>query len=909
MTGISADEWRSLSEHLDLALDLDESARTAWVGVLAKQDPALADRVARALAARERVGFAEFLAGPSPLPIEDTGAATLIGRAVGPYVIEAEIGRGGMGSVWRARRTDGRYEGTVAIKFVHAAWIGRAGEQRFRIEGKLLGRLDHPHIARLLDAGVLEGSQPYLILEYVEGEPIDAYCERHRLSVEGRVGLFLDVLAAAAHAHSHLIVHRDIKPANIFVTRDGVVKLLDFGIAKLLDDDPGSSALTRSSAAALTPQYAAPEQLLGQPVSTATDVYALGLVLYVLLTGSHPIPTDSRSNAQLINAVVTEVPPHASAVARVATIPGRALEGDLDNILHKALKKEPRERYASVDALADDLRRYLTDQPVQARPDTLGYRTQKFVRRHRGGVAATSLAFIASLAGVTATLLQGREARVQRDFAYAQLSRAENVTDFNAFVLSDAAPMGRPFTVNDLLRRAEHIVDRQQGPIDSNQVELLIALGRQFETQEQHSDSRRILEKAYQRSQALIEPSTRAKAACALAEAISNSDAPLSATRLIEEGLAQIPKKPQFALDRVFCLCRASEVQRNAGDFAVALILVQRALQELRASPFDSDAMEMHVRMDVAESLSQLGRTQDAIREFAQVSALATKLGRDETQTAGTIYNNWGLALSSVGQSLEAERLFRRAIEVNRAAGSDQAESPTLLTNYARTLNALARFDEAADTAQKALNIAERDGADQVIDQSMVVLSQIFVDQQQFARAQVIIDELEPRLQRHLAPGHYAFAALLATRAIAAAGLGDGQTAITLADKAVAMGEDSRRSGKANAAILARLYLKRAKVQLSGNRAAAAVIDANRCVTLLVSQLEPGTASSILGEAYLTLAQAKKTTGDLEAARQAAATATDQFSRSVGPDNPRTRAALDLQLAMSTQDRAAPRKK
>jgi serine/threonine protein kinase len=272
MADISAEEWRVLSECLDQALDLDESARDTWLAQLKRKDPEMAERVVRAIAVRQQPGFSKFMSSASVLPSEETLGLTLIGRRVGAYEIEAEIGRGGMGSVWRARRADGRYQGTVAIKFVHASWIGPTGEHRFQIEGNVLSRLDHPHIARLLNAGILDSAQPYLVLEYVEGEPIDAYCARHQLGVEARVRLFIDVLAAVAHAHAQLVVHRDIKPANVFVTNEGVVKLLDFGIAKLLDDE--SDRNTRSGVA-LTPQYAAPEQLLGQPISTATDVYAL----------------------------------------------------------------------------------------------------------------------------------------------------------------------------------------------------------------------------------------------------------------------------------------------------------------------------------------------------------------------------------------------------------------------------------------------------------------------------------------------------------------------------------------------------------------------------------------------------------------------------------------------------------
>src|ERR1700689_5351295 len=429
MATVPPEQWRPFSEYLDQALDLPEADRAAWLAALAQSSPQLAAAVADALSQRDRKGYSEFLAAPL-LANEHLGGATLIGRHVGPYVIEAEIGRGGMGSVWRARRVDDRFETTVAVKFLHASWIGLQGEQRFRSEGQMLGRLDHPNIARLIDAGLLDATHLYLVLEYVEGEAIDAYCTAQKLTVEARVELFLGVLAAVAHAHSHLIVHRDIKPTNIFVTRGGSVKLLDFGIAKLLDDATGSAALTKSGATALTPQFAAPEQLLGKPVTTATDVYSLGLVLYVLLTGRHPILTESNSSAHLIQAILTQEPPHASTVARVPTIQRRSLEGDLDNILGKALKKAPDERYASVEAFADDLKRYLTHEPVKARADTATYRLTKFLRGHRGGVLSGVLTVLILCAATVVTFMQKIAADRQRDAAEFEARRAESSNEF-----------------------------------------------------------------------------------------------------------------------------------------------------------------------------------------------------------------------------------------------------------------------------------------------------------------------------------------------------------------------------------------------------------------------------------------------------------------------------------------------
>ncbi len=472
------EKWQHLSRLLDQVLDLEEPERARWLETLGKTEPEMAERVSAALAAREREGFTGFLAG-SPIDLQGMGESTLVGRQIGSYVIDAEIGRGGMGSVWKAHRSDGLYQGVVAIKFVHAAWIGRTGEQRFRIEGDLLGRLDHPNIARLIDAGVLVGTQPYLILEYIEGEPIDAFCEREQLGLEARINLFLGVLAAVAHAHSHLIVHRDIKPGNIFVTHGGSVKLLDFGIAKLLQGD-GAAATTLSGAVPLTPQYAAPEQLLGKPVTTLTDVYSLGLVLYELLTGTQPIAAGTRSSAEWMRAVLTEEPARASTASTVPTIRRRALEGDLDNILRKALKKEPAERYASIGALADDLRRFLTHEPVRARADTIPYRVSKFVRRHRGGVLSALLVAIGLIGTSTVALWQLYLAHQERDISLGETRRTRGLSELSSFMLTESTANAPPQELRKRLDHAVEFVERNfQGEQDV-MASLLFGLGANY---------------------------------------------------------------------------------------------------------------------------------------------------------------------------------------------------------------------------------------------------------------------------------------------------------------------------------------------------------------------------------------------------------------------------------------------
>jgi len=396
------ERWRAVSPHLDRALELSGSERETWLATLRAQDAQLAADVQALLDERDAVSREGFLeGGAGPLP----GQASLAGQVVGAYTLVSLIGQGGMGSVWLARRSDGRFEGQAAVKLLNAERVGPAGEGRFKREGSILARLTHPNIARLIDAGLSPFGPPYLVLEHVEGQHVDRYCDERSLGVAARVALFLDVLAAVAHAHANLIVHRDIKPSNVLVGAFGQVKLLDFGIAKLLEDehDPGTGAvLTRDGARPLTPEYAAPEQVTGGQITTATDVYALGVLLYVLLSGRHPAGAALRSPAELLRAVVDEEPRRLSdAAGETRTLPAetsgenaarrgatperlrRILRGDLDNVVAKALKKEPQQRYASVTALADDLRRYLAHEPVSARPDTLAYRAAKFVRRHR----------------------------------------------------------------------------------------------------------------------------------------------------------------------------------------------------------------------------------------------------------------------------------------------------------------------------------------------------------------------------------------------------------------------------------------------------------------------------------------------------------------------------------------------
>ncbi|MEO8188579.1 MAG: serine/threonine-protein kinase, partial [Burkholderiaceae bacterium] len=360
------------------------------------------------------------------------------------------------------------------------ALLARGGAERFAREGNMLARLTHPNIARLLDAGVATsatvGGQPYLVLEYIEGVPLDRYCDGNALSIDKRLHLFLDVLAAVAHAHTNLILHRDLKPSNILVTAQGQVKLLDFGIGKLLaEQDTAASAteLTHLAGRAFTLDYAAPEQVQGHDVTTATDVYALGVLLYQLLAGRHPTALPTQTAVDRVRAVVDKEPALVSEAAakadestvqaRVTVAPklARTLRGDLDNIVAKALKKQAAERYPTVAALADDLRRYLDHEPVSARADSLAYRTSKFVRRYRLAVGAASVTLLALLAGVIATTWQAIEARNQRDEARFQAERALAKSNLLNLMLTAISDAGQPLTQREILDRSVVLVEKQ----------------------------------------------------------------------------------------------------------------------------------------------------------------------------------------------------------------------------------------------------------------------------------------------------------------------------------------------------------------------------------------------------------------------------------------------------------------
>jgi tetratricopeptide (TPR) repeat protein len=873
MIGIDPKTWTQVSPLLDDALDLPSTERAAWLDRLQATRPAIATILADLLAAHDRVADSPFLQVPMVTAQEGSAGAT-----VGAYTLETPLGTGGMGTVWRARRSDGRYEGAVAVKLLHLSALDAAGAARFQREGTVLARLSHPHIAHLFDAGVRPTGQPYLVLQLVEGHRIDSYAAAAGLGVEACLGLFLQVCDAVAHAHSHLIVHRDIKPSNVLVDASGHATLLDFGIAQLLDRDGTAGPSPR----ALTPEFASPEQVRGDALTTATDVYALGVLLYRLLTGCHPTGPGLASPAEHALATVERIPDAASAVAP----PGRRrrLTGDLDVILAKALEKSPADRYASVEALASDIRRHLRHEPIAARADSRVYRLRTFARRHRGGVGIAAAVTLALAGAATALWVQGRQSARDRDFALQQLARAEATIDLNQFLLTDAAPQGRPFTAGDLLSRAEALLNRHPvDPPDAPTVESLISIGTQFQSQDEDGNARRVLSRAYALAQQLPAGhiSTRAAAGCALAGTLARGDLDdLSrAQSLVEAALQLLPDARPFVLDRVRCERSAATVARHAGDDAGDIAHVTTARHLLRQSGLGSPLALLDAELAMAAAYRSGGRMTEAEQAYRDGWAQLRALGRDRTEQAGTLLNDWGLALMSLGRPLDADRAFAEAVAISQADATGASVSPMLLLNAARPVLELGREDQAIAMIERAIEEAARLD-DQVVQlQALMLLAGAERQRGRLDRAAELFDRAEAQLRQRLPPGHGAFSALTLQRAVIATARGQLTLARSLADDALARAEAISPQDE----LVSGALLRRAQIGIAERRGDLALEDATRAVDAEVQRAVPGALSSRLGRMYLTLGEAQRSAGRDADARSTLQTALRHLEATLGP--------------------------
>ncbi len=622
--------------------------------------------------------------------------ATLAGQAVGSYTLVSPIGHGGMGTVWLAERNDGRFEGRAAVKFLNAALMGTPSVERFRREGSILARLAHPHIARLIDAGVSPFGQPYLVLEHVAGEPIDHYCKALGLGTEARIRLFLDALDAVAHAHSNLIVHRDIKPSNVLVTPEGSVKLLDFGIAKLLEEAgeaAGATALTRESGVALTPEYAAPEQMIGGAITTATDVYSSGVLLFALLGGerrSGSLPDTMRA---LVDAEFPSLP---------------TVRGDLATIVAKALKRDPAERYASAAAFAEDLRHYLDHEPIAARPDTLGYRASKFLRRRWRGVtaAAAVAALIIGLTGFYAARLTA-----ERNRARFEADKAGKVSALLTSMLTASDPFGNPDgkepTVRGLLDAGAARVRKELAGQFELQAQMLTVIGRVYQRLGANDKSQVLLEEALAIGRRSPENETLAQTLNDLGVMLRDKGDNPGAARMLGEALTI--RRRLLGNENKEVAVTVSElgrVARDMGDQEGAEAFTTEALRIRRKIFGEDDTETATTENDLALVLRDSGKLSDAATLLRQSLAVHRKVFGEEHAAVARITGNLGMVTESMGDLAGAEALFRQSLAISRKVlDKNHPDIGIALNKLSGPLIKQGKYEEAAALLREAIEI------------------------------------------------------------------------------------------------------------------------------------------------------------------------------------------------------------
>jgi eukaryotic-like serine/threonine-protein kinase len=766
---IDARRWAELNRLLGEALDQPAAQRAQWIETLAPDfddlKPSLRDLLSRAAA----VETSDFL---NALPRVDIDAAEPAADAlteqpddmVGPYRLVRELGGGGMGTVWLAQRPDGLINRPVALKLPHGAWQRAGLAERMAREREILATLNHPNIARLYDAGLTAAGQPYLALEYIAGRPIDAYCRDEQLGPKACLELFTQVANAVAYAHGKLVIHRDLKPANILVTAEGQVRLLDFGIAKLLDEGSAyATQLTELSGRALTPDYASPEQILGDPLTIASDVYSLGVILYELLSGTRPYKLKRDSRGALEDAIVQAEPPRPSAVADRQR--SRALRGDLDTIVTKALKKNPQERYATVHALLEDIQRYLTARPVLAQPDSARYRLAKFILRNKLAVATTAAISVALISGSGLVAWQASVATAER-------KRAEDVKEFIASVFREADPTrgaGDVLSAAELLSQAENRL-KSAGGDPALTLELLTIISESLFGLQQNAEAARVANEALQ----------------------------LQST----SGVRDVLLKARLHL----VLSQAYEyLGRNDDAYAE----LQRSYTELARSEQPNDPLSVQIKLHEAAlglAMSDFAVTERAANEAIAAASVITGARSAEVATALQLLSQ-AYIFTKRGE-LAVER-SKQAFDLMRQLHAGDMTHPKVMDSamyYSQALAFVGDFDQAAEVIHAATENAirvfgrdnrmvgdlyaravppdlERGALESAVENARAAIS-------------IYLREAQPGTEQHAFLARLLGHSLLAARA--------GPQAVTALEEAVRL---SAPTGSANAALHARVSL------------------------------------------------------------------------------------------------------
>ncbi|HSB24928.1 MAG TPA: serine/threonine-protein kinase [Burkholderiaceae bacterium] len=860
---MSTQRWHELQALFAAALEQPIDGRDAFVEQACGADAALASQLRALLAhdeqAEDPVTHLVQEAASRALGDRDARRAW-VGRRLGAWRIVEHLADGGMGAVFRAERADGQFEQQVAIKLLNPAFVAGQAADRLAAERRILARLEHPHIARLLDGGTTDDGAPYFVMEYVDGTPIDDYCSTHALDTAARLKLFRQVCGAVDAAHRNLVVHRDLKPANILVDRQGQPKLLDFGIAKLVER--ADATLTAADQRVLTPTHASPEQIRGEPVTTSTDVYALGVLLYQLLAGRLPFTGDEKtpaSAAELARQVLHSEPPPPSAAVmqgrreRIgaarqhdATLTprrlGRELRGDLDNIVMMALRKEPARRYGSVQALDDDIARFLRNQPVHARSNALRYRIGKFVLRHRVGLVAGAAVLLGAMALVGfytwQLALERDRAQQAAELARVAAERAEKVAEFLAGVFAVADPtnnLGKTVTARELLDHGAQQIDRELAGDPAVQAALMEAMGDAYRNLGLYPEARDLQQKALDVRLSEFGPDS-AEAARSLSrlgqvtEDLGHYDAaighlqralailrraqspdPLAIARALralanarrENGkdYAEAERTYLAAIDSAARAGKAGDAERArsmtglgfvlrfSGKLTAARSWLEQALA-LRIQTFG----ETHP--ETIQSISALGalllretRHTEAIAQFERALSLARRVyGADHLQTA-YIAANLGNALVGAGRYAEAEHMMREALPIFRARlGEDHPRTNYMTENLANAIFYQARYDEALPMYLNSVErIRQRFGESHAeYGLSLSNLCGVYVAMERFNEAIATCRRAAGVLDKAFPPGHFVAVETLTklgTALIGAGRLGEADSALRLAQE------------------------------------------------------------------------------------------------------------------------------
>ncbi len=901
MTTIDAASWQTMSPLLDELLETDSERRAVRLAQLQAQDPALAGELAEFLAHATAVESEHFLEGTAA---EQVNTWTLAGQVIGDYTLDRPIGEGGMGTVWLARRCDGHYESRVAVKFLNLALLSHGGTERFRRESNALAKLAHPNITHLLDAGVAAG-QPYIVLEYVEGEPIDRWCDARLLDVAARIRLFLEVLAAVSHAHGRLILHRDLKPSNILVTSDGRAKLLDFGMAKLLDDESAtepSADLTVIRGHAFTPEYAAPEQVQRSEATTATDIYALGVLLYILLTGTHPTGLPAAALLERLRALVEDTPARASEAAANVATPlalarassptqlARVLRGDLDNIVATALKKSRSERYPTVEALADDLRRYLKNEPVSVRADSVGYRVRKFACRHRAALTMASAAVVTLIVVSVVAVWQLIEANRQRAVAHQEAARAAATRDFIYSVLTNAGTEGRPFTTVELLAQAERTIDAQYGSRgDPLATEQLLQIADVYSSLAQPSKALELAQAAHRRATKAGHAGLRRQAACAIGQELYVTGKLEEAIALVDRTIAELRGRSEETLTLVGCLRHRSDMDLARGNVSSGLAIAREAVQ-LSTEAFRTSPLCISPRMHLAVALRVAGERALADDEYRSLAQLLERLGRERSVDAVSLFSNWSKVKADLGDMLDAVRLIESSIAVGQALRPDANPDHVISLSYAQTLLVLHRLDEAQRYFTWARQSSDTENDPDVQFLSLLGLAAVERERGNLAAARTAVEAADQVADARFPSKHRARNALLMETGRLHLASNSFDAAAAALSEVAAQNALAQAATPYHALTLALL----AQAELGAGSLARATTFAGQARSLADQFALPGKPSYWIGYCLLVQSEIERAANHADRARERAVQAADQLRQTVGAGHPLTQQASML---------------